>query len=81
LIGQIARGRDPNDACGRSSADTWTVETLFNEYAADMRKRDCSEVTIANMVSSVERYLADWKHLRLTELSRSMVRGKHWTAP
>ncbi len=77
VLRQITLGKDPNEREAQPQADAWTVETLFSEYVADLRKRECAEITVENTLGSLNRYLADWKKLRLTELTRSMVRAKH----
>lgn len=58
-------------------AEGWTVDVLFEEYAADLRARECSERTIEDTLARRDRYLADWKDMPLTSLSRSIVRAKH----
>ena len=77
IIRLIKRGIDPNAPNAEQKADGWTVATLFDEYAADMRKRECSERTIEDMLARRDRYLGDWKGLPLTSLTRSLVRSKH----
>jgi integrase len=77
IIRLIKRGIDPNAPQAEQKADGWTVDLLFNEYAADMRKRECAERTIADTLERRDRYLADWKDLPLTSLTRTMVRAKH----
>jgi integrase len=77
IIRLIKRGIDPNAPNAEQKADGWTVATLFDEYAADMRKRECSERTIVDMLARRDRNLPDWKDLPLTSLTRSMLRSKH----
>lgn len=77
VIRQIKLGIDPNEPLADQKAEGWTVELLFDEYVADMRKRECAEVSIANTLDRRERYLKDWKPLPLKSLTRSMVRAKH----
>jgi integrase len=77
LIRQIRLGIDPNEPLANQKAEGWTVDILFDEYAADMRKRECSERTINDTLARRDRYLADWKAKPLTSLTRTMVRAKH----
>lgn len=77
VIRLVRRGVDPNAPNSQPKAEGWTVDLLFDEYAADMRKRECSERTIEDTLARRDRYIADWKALPLTSLSRSMVRAKH----
>jgi integrase len=78
ILRLIKRGADPNaPKTEQQRAEGWTVDILFDEYAADMRKRECSERTAIDTLARRDRYLADWKHKPLSSLSRSMVRAKH----
>jgi integrase len=76
VIRQIKRGVDPH-APPTKKAEGWTVDTLYDEYAADLRKRGCTERHIEDALARRDLYLADWKKLPLTGLTRSMVRAKH----
>ena len=77
VIRQIKSGFDPNAPAAEQKAEGWTVDILFDQYAADMRKRECAERTIIDVLARRDRYLADWKQLPLNELRRSLVRAKH----
>lgn len=77
VIRQIKLGIDPNEPLAEQKAEGWSVDVLFEEYAVDMRKRECAERTIVDVLARRDRYLADWKRLPLTSLTRSMVRTKH----
>ena len=77
VIRKIKLGVDPNAPAAEQKAEGWTVDDLFDEYAADLRQRERSERTIEDMLASRDRYLADWKKLPLKELTRSIVRAKH----
>ena len=77
IIRQIKLGVDPNAPHAEQKAEGWTVDILFEEYAKDMRKRECAERTIIDVLARRDRYIADWKTLPLTELKRSLVRARH----
>ena len=77
VIKQIMLGNDPNERQSKPKTEFWTVETLFEEYAIDLRKRDCAPRTIEATLELRDRYLANWKSIPLTELTRSMVRARH----
>ncbi len=77
VIRMIKRGIDPNAPSAEQKAEGWTVSVLFDEYAADMRQRHCSERSIEDVLARRDRYLVSWKNLPLTNLTRSMVRAKH----
>ena len=76
VIRQIKLGIDPNEPLANQPAEGWTVDILYDEYAADMRKRECSEQTIEGALYRRDLYLADWRKLPLTGLSRTMLRAK-----
>ncbi len=78
IIRLIKRGVDPNAPLAeQQKAEGWTVDMLFDEYAADLRKREKSERTAVDTLARRDRYLAAWRNLPLTSLTRSMVRAKH----
>ena len=77
VIALVKRGVDPNAPYAAEGADTWTLEQLWREYLADMRARDLSERTISGYESHLEKHLADWRGLPLTELRRSICRERH----
>ncbi len=79
IIDQIKRGIDPNappDAPG-ADAGAWTVRRMYDEYAADMRARECSETTIADTLKRFQRYLPKWADISIGEVKRSMAREAH----
>jgi hypothetical protein len=77
VVRQIRLGIDPNEPLAAQKAEGWTVDLLFEEYARDLEKRDCAPRTIVDVLARRDRYLADWKKLPLTSLTRSLVRAKH----
>lgn len=79
VIKQIKRGIDPNAPPPDPAADAggWTVRRLYDEYIADMRARDCSERTVANMEDRLSRYLPKWADLPIAEVRRSTAREAH----
>jgi site-specific recombinase XerC len=77
VIRKIKLGVDPNALAPEQKAEGWTVADMFAEYAADLRKRQCSDRTIEGLLASLDRYLPDWKKIALKNVSRSMVRARH----
>ena len=79
VLDQIKRGIDPNAPPPDPAADAegWTVRRLYDEYIADMRTRECSERTVANMEERLSRYLPDWADLPIAEVRRSTAREAH----
>src|SRR5437762_1499957 len=51
IIRLIKRGIDPNVPQAEQKAEGWTVDILFDEYARDLHKRECSETTIENTLA------------------------------
>jgi len=77
LLIEIKNGIDPNAPAVAMGAEVWTVEQMFNEYADDLRARECSDRTISDMFEHVDRYLRDWKPIPISEITRTMAREKH----
>ena len=77
ILRQIKLGIDPNAPPEAEKCEGWTIEQLYDEYAADMKRRDCSERTIDRLLYRRDLYLADWLSMPLTELTRTIVRAKH----
>ena len=75
VITQIKKGVDPNEEI--AAAETWTVERMFDEYMDDLRARECADRTISDVRVLMNRYLADWKSIPISEITRSMARDKH----
>ena len=77
VIAQIKKGVDPNAAIAGSGAEVWTVTELWNQYEADMRQRGLAKSTIDGFRYHLDKYLADWRTMPLTELRRSICRDRH----
>ncbi len=67
VIAQIKQGVDPDaPASGTPSAGMWTVQQMFDEYAEDLRTRECAERTIADLLAQRDRYFDDWKSIPIS---------------
>jgi hypothetical protein len=78
VIAQIKKGVDPNAPDDTTpSADMWTVQQMFDEYAEDLRSRDCAPRTIVDVLAQRDRYFADWNAIPISEITRSMARERH----
>lgn len=79
LIAQVRRGEDPNARPEEATRnpDAWTVRRMYDEYAADMRARDCREETIAGVLWRRDHHLKPWLDTPITEIKRSMARERH----
>jgi integrase len=78
VIAKIKQGVDPNAPDGTTpSADMWTVQQMFDEYAEDLRTRDCAPRTIVDVLAQRDRYFADWNSVPISEITRSMARERH----
>lgn len=77
VITLIKKGVDPNAGAVEPGAERWTVERMFDECMDDLRKRDCAERTMSDVLVRMNRYLADWKPIPISEITRSMAREKH----
>jgi integrase len=79
VLNDIRRGIDPNATARAASAEAWTVQQMFDEYADDLRARECSDRTIDDMFKQVDRYLRNWKSVPISDITRTMAREKHRT--
>ncbi len=78
VIAQIKQGVDPNaPAVAESRAQMWTVQQMFDEYAEDLRTRECAQRTILDVLAQRDRYLADWNTIPISEITRTMARERH----
>jgi integrase len=77
VIAKIKQGVDPNAPLRPLCASTWTVERMFEEYVQDLRTRECADRSISDICARVDRYLPDWKHIPISEITRTMAREKH----
>lgn len=77
LVAEIKRGKDPNRTWENIDSGSWTVERMFEEYATDLKKRECADLTPVNVLARMERYLADWKKTPISEIKKSTAREKH----
>lgn len=75
LIAEVKGGKDPR--AGTSNAAEWTVARMLGAYVEDLRIREKSERTVADMVALFDRYLADWLELPVTGVTKDMVRERH----
>lgn len=77
VIKKIMLGIDPNERAVTTKAEAWTLDTLFEEYVTDLKKRDRADRTMEYTRILRDRYLSDWKDRPVNELTRSMVRARH----
>jgi hypothetical protein len=78
VIAAIKRGVDPNHptAPAPAPAAVWTVQRMFDEYAADLGLRQKADRTIADLRRLLG-YLDDWRTLPVTGVTRGMARERH----
>lgn len=76
VLAQIKRGTDPN-AKPTISAESWTVQKMYEEYGHDLRTRDRSERTFNDMLKRLDRYMSKWKDMPINEIKRSFAREEH----
>lgn len=77
LIRLIRQGIDPSAPLAPHKAEGWTVAAMFEQYIADLRTREKSERTVADIQYRRDKYLADWKDMPITDIKRSVAREKH----
>ncbi len=77
IVAEVKRGKDPNRTWENTDSGSWNVERMYQEYVADLQRRECVERTSRDVLVRLERYLGDWKSLPICEVKRSMAREKH----
>lgn len=79
VIALIKSGVDPNapQEQPQTSVLSWTVEQLYDEYMRDMEKRDCRDISVADVKYRLDTYLADWKPRLITSLTKAECRARH----
>ncbi|WP_417319609.1 tyrosine-type recombinase/integrase [Erythrobacter aureus] len=77
LIEDIKSGIDINAEFSDQSPAAWTVADMYNEYVADMRMRDCADVTIEGVIGRRDRLMSKWLKMPLKDIKRSMCRTRH----
>ncbi len=77
VIARIKRGEDPNAPPPVDPAQAWTVERMYEEYADDMRRRECAGRSIEDALGRLDFYLGDWRKLPITQITRRVAREKH----
>ena len=79
ILAQIRRGIDPNQPgapLDPGAVANWTLAQLWGTYERDLVRRKMSARTISDFRSHIDRYLADWRELRLCELTNSMCQNR-----
>jgi len=78
VLAQIKAGVDPNAPPAPAPAPlvVWTVERLFEEYAADLQTRQKADRTVADL-GRLLGYLSDWRVLPIAAVTRQMARDRH----
>lgn len=79
VITQIKRGIDPNapPEVREDSVLTWTLERLYKEYEAHMRKKDRRDVSIDDMQWRLDTYLPDWKTRKIATITKADCKARH----
>jgi len=79
IIARIKRGVDPNARSEEApdSVLSWTLERLYREYEAHMRKQERRDVSIDDMQYRLDKYLADWKTRRIVTITKAECKARH----
>lgn len=78
ILAEAKAGRDPRGADAPTQPGAWTVNTLIDEFTADMRVRGKAERTIEDYHYRYGQYLkAAWGELPVGGVTRAMARAEH----
>ena len=72
---QMANGIDPSKALEETLIQKLTLNDIFDKYLKS--RRDLKPRTIEDYKYCMDKYISDWKNLRLTEITKDMIGKRH----
>ncbi|GAC14713.1 tyrosine-type recombinase/integrase [Aliiglaciecola lipolytica] len=75
LIGSITLGNDPIADKKAKESKSVTLQGALDSYL--ISRKSLKPATIDNYKVCIDRYLADWKHKQLIDISKDMVETRH----
>lgn len=72
---QMANGIDPNKAMEETLVQKLTLNEIFEQYLKS--RRDLKPRTIDDYKYCMDKYIADWKNLKLTDITKDMIGKRH----
>lgn len=75
ILGQIAKGINPNDAAKAKRAKSVSLEDVYQDYRK--ARKSLKPITLRDYDRIVNTYLSDWKAKPLSQISKDMIERKH----
>ena len=75
ILGQIAKGTNPNDEAKAKKAKSVSVAEVYEDYLK--ARKDLKPNTRRDYDRILKTYLADWQQKPLSEISKDMIERKH----
>lgn len=75
ILGQIAKGINPNDAAKAKRAKSVSLEEVYQDYRK--ARKSLKPITVRDYDRILNTYLADWKTRPLSQVSKDMIERKH----
>lgn len=75
ILGQIAKGINPNDAAKAKRAKSVSLEDVYQDYRK--ARKSLKPITLRDYDRIVNTYLSDWKAKPLSQVSKDMIERKH----
>lgn len=75
ILGQLAAGVRPTAPTPGKGVDAVTLEQAFEDFLA--ARRNLKPLTVRDYVRHMNASFADWRPLRITEISRELVARRH----
>lgn len=75
ILGQIAKGINPNDAAKAKRAKSASLEEVYQDYRK--ARKNLKPITLRDYDRIINTYLVDWKTKPLSQISKDMIERKH----
>lgn len=75
ILGQIAKGINPNDAAKAKRAKSVSLEAVYQDYRK--ARKSLKPITLRDYDRILNTYLSDWKSKPLSQISKDMIERKH----
>lgn len=75
ILGQIAKGTNPNEASREARAKRITLEEAFTDFL--LARKNLSPLTVRDYQQDLERHFGDWRRKQLTDITKDMVERRY----
>ena len=75
ILGQIAKGTNPNEASRVERAKRITLDDAFNDFL--LTRKNLSPLTIRDYRRSLDKHFGDWRRKLLNDITKDMVEWRY----